>query len=123
MILPCGHDRHDPTLDHETSPLRVSAQLHAPRRWWATGAGRSPGSRLLRLAPAFPPAARQWHLGRCSPLTVAGAAAAWRRDLAPRSLFTRPRRYRRGREPSRGCDRSKARAQLSTACRCCIARF
>jgi len=67
-----------PQLDTEPSPLRWSARPRAPRRWWATRAGRSPGSRLRRIASAFPPVARQWHGRRRSPLTVAGAAAALR---------------------------------------------
>ena len=71
----------------------------------------------MRVASAFPPVARQWHVGRRSPLTVAGAAAALRhrpRLLAPRSLFTR----RDPREPQTGTvtrpDRSSARSELST---------
>jgi hypothetical protein len=91
-----GHDRHDTSLEHtSTSPLRWSARPCAPRGRWATGAGRSPGSRLMRVASTFPPVARQWLLGRRSPLTVAGAAAALRRSLAPRSLFTRQASARR----------------------------
>jgi hypothetical protein len=113
-----GHDRHDTSLEHtSTSPLRWSARPHAPRGRWATGAGRSPGSRLVRVASAFPPIARQWLLGRRLPLTVAGAAAALRsKTLAPRSLFTRqaPQGDRTG-TVTRG-QRSKGDARLSTGC-------
>jgi hypothetical protein len=59
------------------SPQRVSALLHAPRRRWATCAGRSPGSRLRRSCQ--PSRKIQCGLfsgicGNSSPLTVAGAA-------------------------------------------------
>lgn len=59
------------------SPRRVSALLHAPRRGWATCAGRSPGSRLRRFCQ---PSRRiqcgpfSGICGNSSPLTVAGAA-------------------------------------------------
>ena len=57
----------------------------------------------MRIASAFPPVARQWHLGRRSPLTVAGAAAALRpKSLAPRSLFTRRSPTGAATRPSRG---------------------
>ena len=42
----------------------------------------------MRVASAFPPVARQWHLGRRSPLTVAGAAAALRSKPSHRVPFS-----------------------------------
>ena len=40
------------------------------------------------LPPSRPDVPGQWHLGRCSPLTVAGAAAAWRETLSTRVPFS-----------------------------------
>ena len=70
----------------------------------------------MRVASAFPPVARQWHEGRRSPLTVAGAAAALRHRqgfLAPRSLFTR--RHPESRQRDRHAPTIEAaQAELST---------
>src|SRR5262245_41623083 len=64
----------------------------------------------MRIASAFPPKIRQWHLGRRSPLTVAGAAAALRGSLlAPRSLFTRRARTATAAGPSRASIEAKRR--------------
>jgi hypothetical protein len=80
-----------PTHDTAPSPLRWSARPRAPHGRWATRAGRSPGSRLGRIASTFPP----------SPAVASGAMLAAyscggsrgfeaRGDLAPRSLFHSP---------------------------------
>jgi len=91
-----------------TSPLRWSARPRAPCGRWATGAGRSPGSRLWRIASAFPPDARQWLWGRRSPLTVAGAAAALRSKPRTAFPFHPPSLGKEtGREPSRGESEAK----------------
>ena len=80
---------HDMTVAGTSRQRQVattvkSALSRAPHDRWATRVGRSPGSRLERLVPAFPRVQRhtQWHNGRSSPLTVAGAAAAcWQTEL------------------------------------------
>src|SRR3954470_747075 len=56
-----------------TSPLRKPPRVHAPCIGRVTGAGRSPGSRVVALAPP----SREYPSGileEGSPLTVAGAA-------------------------------------------------
>jgi hypothetical protein len=75
----------------------------------------------MRIASAFPPVARQWLLGRRSPLTVAGAAAALRGQ--PRTAFPfHPLGLDKetAREPSRGREPSKAGTWLSTVCICAL---
>ena len=79
-----------------SSPLRFSALPRAPHGRWATRAGRSPGSRLERSSPPsrvqhplglWPSEhLEQWHWGRCSPLTVAGAAAGLARYRPARAV-------------------------------------
>jgi hypothetical protein len=80
-----------PPVTHQ-SPLRLSAPAHAPCIGWATRAGRSPGSRLDRLAQPSRPISigASGRYGQNSPLTVAGAATDCEREgSAPCSLFTR----------------------------------
>src|SRR5262245_1548734 len=86
---------------HYGGPLvdapRANDGRHVPAGLLARGSGAS---------HHLPAVLRQWLLGRRSPLTVAGAAAALRRNLAPRSLFTRRGRLDPGETVTRE-DRSK----------------
>ena len=83
------HTAYDMTVAGTSRQRQVattvkSALSRAPHDRWATRVGRSPGLRLERFVPAFPRVQehQQWHNGRSSPLTVAGAAAAcWRTEL------------------------------------------
>src|SRR5690606_2618649 len=81
------HSRHTRVVATavDRSPARPAREMGDTRRQVSWLAAQS---RRLRLPAGF----RQWLLGRRSPLTVAGAAAALRPtcrvDLAPRSLFT-----------------------------------
>ena len=68
------------------------------------------------LPPSRPDGPGQWHLGRRSPLTVAGAAAAWRETLSTRVPFSpaatrlelrqRPSRSRSEASHARACQQA-----------------